>query len=79
MKDPTEAIRPDFTSPEHQEGCQMLIDEGLTDQQAACSLAAIWDALRQRHLQDVRQREEEEEEEEEQHQQLLKDDQEAAH
>ncbi|KAG1862682.1 hypothetical protein F4604DRAFT_1882294 [Suillus subluteus] len=85
MEDPNEAIRPDFTSPEHQEEHQALINKGLLDQQAACSLAAIWDvnnntdkehwALRQLHLQDVRQREEEEEE---QHQQLLKDEQEAA-
>ncbi|KAG1888612.1 hypothetical protein F4604DRAFT_1877199 [Suillus subluteus] len=72
MEDPNEAIRPDFTSLEHQEERQALIDE-------AHSLAAIWDVNNnadKRHLQDVRRREEEEEE---QHQQLLKDEQEAAH
>ncbi|KAG1717280.1 uncharacterized protein EDB91DRAFT_1353100 [Suillus paluster] len=72
MEDPNEAIRPDFTSPEHQDERQPLIAEGLSEEQAARSLTALWNvnnnadkerwALRQRRLQDIRQREEEDEE-----------------
>ncbi|KAG1730262.1 uncharacterized protein EDB91DRAFT_1310362 [Suillus paluster] len=83
MEDPNKAIRPDFMSPEHQDEHQPLIAKGLSEEQAARSLAALWNvnnnadkerwALRQQCLQDIRQREEEDEE---QRQQLLKDEQE---
>ncbi|KAG1875717.1 hypothetical protein F4604DRAFT_1581690, partial [Suillus subluteus] len=84
-EDPNEAIRPDFTSIEHQEARQQLIEEGFTDEQAARSLAALWTiknnadkvrwADRQEHLENIRRREEEEDE---QRQQALKDEEEAA-
>jgi hypothetical protein len=61
LEDPNLAIRPDFTLEEHQLKCQQLIDAGLTDDQAANSLAALWTVtnnadkehwnLRQQHLQ----------------------------
>ena len=41
-EDPNEAIRPDFTSIDHAESRQQLIENGLTEDQAADSLAALW-------------------------------------
>jgi hypothetical protein len=85
MEDPNEAERPDYTTEEHQAARQQLVDEGLTEEQAARSLAALWTlnnntakecwALSQRRLRDIHQREEDEEE---QRQQLLIEEQEAA-
>jgi hypothetical protein len=40
--DPNLARRPDFTLDEHQQARQLLIDEGLSEEQAARSLAALW-------------------------------------
>jgi hypothetical protein len=42
LEDPNEAIRPDFTAQEHQESRQQLIEEGLSEEQAARSLTALW-------------------------------------
>ncbi|KAG1730170.1 hypothetical protein EDB19DRAFT_1641454 [Suillus lakei] len=85
VQNPNEAIRPDFTIQEHQDARQQLIDEGLTVDQAARSLAALWTlannadkerwALDRQRRYEVEQREDEEEEE---RRQLLKDEQEAA-
>ncbi|KAG1717757.1 hypothetical protein EDD22DRAFT_793274, partial [Suillus occidentalis] len=68
---------PDFTLPEHKAVRQQLINNGLTNEQAAWSLAALWTLsnnadiecwnLRQHHLCETRLREEEEEEEWQQH------------
>ncbi|KAG1843035.1 hypothetical protein F4604DRAFT_1960735 [Suillus subluteus] len=86
VQNPNEAIRPDFTTQEHQDARQQLIDEGFTVDQAARSLAALWTlannankecwALERQCQHDAEQREEDEEEE---CRQLLKDEQEAAH
>jgi hypothetical protein len=84
LEDPNLAIRPDFTLEEHQLERQQLIDAGLTDDQAANSLAALWTVtnnadkecwnLRQQHLQRERAREAEEAEE----RQRLRDEEEEA-
>ena len=42
MQDPNLAIRPDFTSDEHREAREQLVTDGLTDEQAARSLASLW-------------------------------------
>jgi hypothetical protein len=83
-QNPNEAVRPDFTTQEHQEACQQLIEEGLDAEQAARSLAALWTltnnadkdrwAIEQQRLRKADQRKEDEEEE---HRQLLKEEQEA--
>ncbi|KAG1724499.1 uncharacterized protein EDB91DRAFT_1087430 [Suillus paluster] len=70
-EDPNITIRPDFTLIEHHEARQQLVNEGLTDEQAACSLTALWTV---RNNADKMH----EEEEEEQQQQTLKDEEEAA-
>ncbi|KAG1882129.1 hypothetical protein F4604DRAFT_1577791 [Suillus subluteus] len=67
------AIRPDYTLEEHQAARQHLVDEGLTDDQAARLLAALWTLtnnrdkerwnLRQERLQQIKAREAEEAEE----------------
>ncbi|KAG2754174.1 hypothetical protein P692DRAFT_201704435 [Suillus brevipes Sb2] len=85
LEDPNFAVRPDFTLPEHEAARQQLIDDGLTNEQAARSLAALWTLannadierwnLRQQHLRETRLREEEEEEE---RQQRRKEEEEAA-
>jgi hypothetical protein len=41
-KNSNEAIRPDFATIEHQEACQQLVDEGLSEEQAVHSLMALW-------------------------------------
>ncbi|KAG1848707.1 hypothetical protein DFJ58DRAFT_662785 [Suillus subalutaceus] len=73
QEDPNLAIRPDYTLEEHQAACQHLVDEGLTDDQAAWSLAALWTLtnngdkerwnLRQEHIQQMKAREAKEAEE----------------
>jgi hypothetical protein len=85
LEDPNEAIRPDFTAQEHQESRQQLIEEGLSEEQAARSLTALWVlnnnadkehwATQQQRLREDHQRQEEQEDQE---RQLLKDEQEAA-
>ncbi|KAG2096075.1 uncharacterized protein F5147DRAFT_716935 [Suillus discolor] len=85
-QNPNEAIRPDFTTQEHENARQKLIDEGFNADQAARSLSALWTltnnadkerwALEQRRRHEAEQREEEEQEE---RRQLIKDEQEAAH
>ncbi|KAG2060457.1 hypothetical protein BDR06DRAFT_871756, partial [Suillus hirtellus] len=72
-EDPNEAIRPDFASDEYQEARQQLVEDGITAEQAARSLAALWTinnntdkehwAIKQRQARLARQREEDEEEE----------------
>ncbi|KAG1867123.1 hypothetical protein C8R48DRAFT_704315 [Suillus tomentosus] len=84
-EDPNEAIRPDFASDEYQEARQQLVEDGITAEQAARSLAALWTinnnadkerwALKQRQARLARQREEDEEEE---RLQQLREEQEAA-
>ncbi|OJA12394.1 hypothetical protein AZE42_09107 [Rhizopogon vesiculosus] len=39
---PNLAVRPDFMSDKHQEAHQQLINEGLTEEQAARTLASLW-------------------------------------
>ncbi|KAG1888705.1 hypothetical protein F4604DRAFT_1569502 [Suillus subluteus] len=85
QEDPNLAIRPDYTLEEHQAAHQHLVDEGLTDDQAAWSLAALWTLtnnrdkehwnLRQERLQQIKAREAEEAEE---LQHLCKEEEEAA-
>jgi len=84
-QNPNEAVRTDFTTQEHQEARQQLIEEGLDAEQAARSLAALWTltnnvdkdrwAIEQQRLCEADQRKEDEEEE---RRQLLKEEQEAA-
>ncbi|KAG1905049.1 uncharacterized protein F5891DRAFT_944509, partial [Suillus fuscotomentosus] len=84
-EDPNEAIRPDFALDEYQEARQQLVEDGITAEQAACLLAALWTinnnadkecwALKQRQARLTRQREEDEEEE---RLQQLREEQEAA-
>ncbi|KAG1795242.1 hypothetical protein EV424DRAFT_1278701, partial [Suillus variegatus] len=86
MEDPNEAIRPNFASEEYHDTRQQLIEDGITADQAARSLAALWTinnnadkerwTLKQHQERLARQREEDEEEE---RLQQLKDEQEAAH
>ncbi|KAG1851943.1 hypothetical protein F4604DRAFT_1592226 [Suillus subluteus] len=86
QEDPNLAIRPDYTLEEHQAARQHLVDEGLTDDQAAWSLAALWTLtnngdkecwnLRQECLQQIKAREAEEAEE---LQRLHEEEEEAAH
>jgi len=83
--DPNLAVRPDFTSDEHQEACQQLIIEGLTDEQAARTLSSLWtisnnaakaewaDRLERETAERLRA-----EEAEEQRRQTLRDEEEAA-
>ncbi|KAG1812960.1 uncharacterized protein BJ212DRAFT_1220009, partial [Suillus subaureus] len=76
LEDPNLAVRPDFTSQEHEASRQQLISDGLTEQRAAQSLAALWTlannadkkrwALRQQRLLEAGQREEGEDEERQQ-------------
>ncbi|KAG2079153.1 hypothetical protein BDR04DRAFT_1063702 [Suillus decipiens] len=83
-QNPNEVVRPDFTTQEHEDARQQLIDEGFTTEQAARSLAALWTlannadrecwALEQQCRHEAEEREDEEEE---QCRQLLKDKQEA--
>ncbi|KAG2367603.1 hypothetical protein BDR07DRAFT_1246784, partial [Suillus spraguei] len=68
MEDPNEAERPDYTTEEHQAARQQLVDEGLTNEQAARSLAALWTLSNNAAKEHMRQREEDDEE---QRQQLL--------
>ncbi|KAG1723793.1 hypothetical protein EDD22DRAFT_961920 [Suillus occidentalis] len=73
LEDPNVAVRPNFTLPEHEAAHQQLINDRLTNEQAAQSLVALWMLsnnadiehwnLRQHHLCKTRLREEEEEEE----------------
>ncbi|KAG2135753.1 uncharacterized protein EDB93DRAFT_1254254 [Suillus bovinus] len=80
------AVRPDYTLPEFKGEWQQLVDEGLSEQQAARSLTALWNfnnnaekarwADRQERLEEARQRAEEDEA---QRQQDLKDEEEATH
>ncbi|KAG2122851.1 hypothetical protein BD769DRAFT_1777056 [Suillus cothurnatus] len=84
-ENPNEAIRPDFVTIEHQEARQQLVDEGLSEEQAAHSLTALWTlknntdkvrwAEKQERLENLQQGEEEENE---QRQQALRDEEEAA-
>jgi hypothetical protein len=84
-ENPNEAIRSDFTTIEHQEAHQQLVDEGLSKEQAARSLTALWTlknnadkvcwAEKQEHLENLQRGEEEENE---QRQQALRDKEEAA-
>jgi hypothetical protein len=84
-ENPNEATRPDFATIEHQEACQQLVDEGLSEEQAACSLTALWTlknnadkvrwAEKQECLENLRRGEEEENK---QRQQALRDEEEAA-
>jgi hypothetical protein len=84
-ENPNEAIRPDFATIEHQEAHQQLVDEGLSEEQAARSLTALWTlknnadkvrwAEKQERLENLRRGEEEENE---QRQQALRDEEEAA-
>ncbi|KAG1898296.1 uncharacterized protein F5891DRAFT_955796 [Suillus fuscotomentosus] len=86
MEDPILAVRPDFTSQEHEASWRQLVEEGLSNENAARALAALWTlannaekdcwALRQQHMIEARQREEDKEEE---HQQQCKEEEEAAH
>ncbi|KAG2031912.1 hypothetical protein BDR03DRAFT_1095272 [Suillus americanus] len=81
---PNDAVRPDFTTEEHQPARQQLIDEGLTEDQAERTLASLWTlannadkehwAVKQQQLRAIRQQEEDEE----QRLQLLCDEEEAA-
>lgn len=76
QENPKLAVQLDFTLQEHQLARQQLINEGFTNDQAACSLAALWTLannadkeqwnLRQECLQEVREWEEEEEEQRQQ-------------
>lgn len=76
VEDPNLAIRPDFASQEHEASRRQLVEEGLSNENAARTLAALWTlannaekdrwALKQRRLLEARQREEEEEEERQQ-------------
>ncbi|KAG1802848.1 uncharacterized protein HD556DRAFT_1429584 [Suillus plorans] len=76
VEDPNLAIRPDFASQEHEASRHQLVEEGLSNENAARTLAALWTlannaekdrwALKQRRLLEARQREEEEEEERQQ-------------
>ncbi|KAG2349433.1 hypothetical protein BDR05DRAFT_872371 [Suillus weaverae] len=85
LENPNLAVRPDYTSQEYEASRQQLVEDGLTNDQAARSLAALWTLannadkerwdLRQQHLREMRQREENEEEEQQQH---LKEEEEAA-
>ncbi|KAJ8589221.1 hypothetical protein M405DRAFT_707674, partial [Rhizopogon salebrosus TDB-379] len=40
--DPNLAVIPDFTSEEHQEARERLVEHGISDEQAAQSLASLW-------------------------------------
>ncbi|KAG1742889.1 hypothetical protein EDB19DRAFT_1633627 [Suillus lakei] len=42
QEDPNEDVRPDFTTEEHEPARQQLINDGLTEEQAACSLVSLW-------------------------------------
>ncbi|KAG1735878.1 uncharacterized protein EDB91DRAFT_1083512 [Suillus paluster] len=85
LDDPNEAIRPDYTSDEHQQAREQLVNEGFTEEQAIRSLASLWTltnnadkqcwALRQERLETVRQCEAQEEE---QRQQACEEEDEAA-
>ncbi|KAG2117185.1 uncharacterized protein F5147DRAFT_627985 [Suillus discolor] len=76
MEDPNLAVRPDFASQEHEASRRQLVEEGLSNENAARTLAALWTlannaekdrwALRQRRMIEARQREEDEEEERQQ-------------
>jgi hypothetical protein len=82
--DPDLARRSDFTLDEHQQARQPLIDEGLSEEQAARSLAALWtvnnnaDKERWNDQQDRLDAARRQEVEEEQRQQNLKDEETAA-
>jgi hypothetical protein len=86
QEDPNLAVRLDLTLQEYQLLHQELINEGFTDDQAACSLAALWTLtnnadkehwnLRQECLREAREREDKEEE---QCQQVRREEEEAAH
>jgi hypothetical protein len=84
-EDPNQAIIPDFTSLEHQDARNQLVDNGLTEDQAARSLAALWtignNAAKGRWAERLEREQAERrraEEEEELRQQTLKEEKEAA-
>jgi len=86
MQDPNLAIRPDFTSDEHLEAREQLVADGLTEEQAARSLASLWtianntakaawaEGLERREANRIKA-----EEEARQQQQAQEDEEEAAH
>ncbi|KAG1868727.1 hypothetical protein C8R48DRAFT_598185 [Suillus tomentosus] len=77
-ENPNQAVRPDFTTREHQPAWQQLIENGLTDELAIRTLEFLWTLVnnadkahwneRQEHLEELHQCEEEEEEEEQRNQ-----------
>jgi hypothetical protein len=84
-EDPNQAVIPDFTLPEYQDARTQLVDDGLTEVQAARSLAALWtitnNAAKGRWAKRLEREEAERrraEEEEELRQQALKEEEDAA-
>jgi len=85
LENQNEAVRPNFTTREHQPAHQQLVDDGLTEDQVARMLASLWTLAnnankarwdeRQDQVQELCQREEEDEE---QRNQALRDEEEAA-